>query len=111
MELSRDRTRKHMQPMPISRLESIKMHRNYKRTAEAASLLYVTDTTPGILRVKKGSGFSYTIDDVVVRDPEILLRIKKLAIPPAWTRVWICTKPNGHIQVTGYDVRGRKQYK
>ncbi len=97
--------------MPMTRLESIKMHRNYKRTAEAASLLYVTDTTPGILRVKKGSGFSYTLDDVVIRDPAILLRIRKLVIPPAWTRVWICTKENGHIQVTGYDVRGRKQYK
>jgi DNA topoisomerase-1 len=100
-----------MQPMPMTRLESIKMHRNYKRTAEAASLLYVTDTTPGILRAKKGSGFSYTLDDVIIRDPAILLRIKKLVIPPAWTRVWICTKENGHIQVTGYDVRGRKQYK
>jgi DNA topoisomerase-1 len=100
-----------MQPMPITRLESIKMHRNYKRTAEAASLLYVTDTTPGILRAKKGSGFSYTLDNVIVRDPEVLLRIRKLAIPPAWTNVWICTKANGHIQATGYDVRGRKQYK
>lgn len=97
--------------MPMTRLESIKMHRNYKRTAEAASLLYVTDSTPGILRIKKGSGFSYTLNDVVVRDPATLLRIRKLVIPPAWTRVWICTKENGHIQVTGYDVRGRKQYK
>jgi len=100
-----------MQPISMTRLESIKMHRNYKRTAEAASLLYVTDTMPGILRVKKGSGFSYTLNDVVIRDPAILLRIKRLVIPPAWTRVWICTKENGHIQVTGYDVRGRKQYK
>jgi len=111
-ELSRDPTRKcHMQPMPITRLESIEMHRNYKRTAEAASLLYVTDTTPGILRARKGGGFSYTLNNVIVRDAEILLRIRKLAIPPAWTRVWICTKANGHIQATGYDVRGRKQYK
>jgi DNA topoisomerase-1 len=100
-----------MQPMPITRLESIKMHRNYKRTAEAASLLYVTDTTPGILRARKGSGFSYTLKNAIVRDAEILLRIRKLAIPPAWTNVWICNTPNGHIQATGYDVRGRKQYK
>lgn len=100
-----------MQPLPLSRLESLKIHRNYKRTAEAASLLYVTDTTPGILRVKKGTGFSYLIDDTIVKDTEVLLRIRKLAIPPAWTRVWICTSANGHIQATGYDVRGRKQYK
>ncbi|HTF16584.1 MAG TPA: hypothetical protein VK658_00855 [Chryseolinea sp.] len=97
--------------MSITRLESIKMHRNHKRTAEAASLLYVTDTTPGILRTKKGSGFSYSLDNAIVRDPEVLLRIRRLVIPPAWVRVWICTKANGHIQATGYDVRGRKQYK
>jgi DNA topoisomerase-1 len=100
-----------MQPMPLSRLEYLKMHRNYRRTAEAASLLYVTDTTPGILRARKGTGFSYVLGESVVRDAEVLLRIRKLAIPPAWTRVWICVKPNGHIQATGYDVRGRKQYK
>lgn len=97
--------------MPMTRLESLKMHRNYKRTAEAASLYYVTDTTPGIMRVKKGTGFSYSLNDVILKDAETLLRIRKLAIPPAWTRVWICVKPNGHIQATGYDVRGRKQYK
>lgn len=97
--------------MPMTRLESLKMHRNYKRTAEAASLFYVTDTTPGISRVKKGTGFSYSLNELVVKDAETLLRIRKLAIPPAWTRVWICTKPNGHIQATGYDIRGRKQYK
>lgn len=97
--------------MPLTRLESLKMHRNYKRTAEAASLLYVTDATPGILRARKGTGFSYTLESTIVRDAEILLRIRKLAIPPAWTRVWICDNANGHIQATGYDVRGRKQYK
>lgn len=87
------------------------MQRNYKRTAEVASLFYVTDATPGILRVKKGTGFSYLLDDAPVRDLELLARIRKLAIPPAWTRVWICTKDNGHIQATGFDVRGRKQYR
>lgn len=100
-----------MQPMPLTRLESLKMHRNYKRTAEAASLYYVTDTTPGILRVKKGTGFSYLQDNNTVKDAAVLLRIRRLVIPPAWTRVWICTRENGHIQATGYDVRGRKQYK
>ena len=97
--------------MPLTRLESLKMHRNYKRTAEAASLYYVTDTTPGILRVKKGTGFSYLQDNNTVKEAAVLLRIRRLVIPPAWTRVWICTRENGHIQATGYDVRGRKQYK
>jgi len=100
-----------MQPMPLTRLEYLKMHRNYKRTAEAASLLYVTDTTPGILRARKGTGFSYTYEGAIMRKADVLQRIRKLAIPPAWTRVWICTSQNGHIQATGYDVRGRKQYK
>jgi len=97
--------------MPITRLESRKIHQNYKRTAEVASLEYVNDSMPGIVRQRKGTGFSFTIQNAVVRDKEILARIKRLVIPPAWTNVWICLRSNGHIQVTGYDVRGRKQYK
>jgi DNA topoisomerase-1 len=87
------------------------MHRNYKRTAAIASLEYVTDESPGIIREKRGTGFSYNFNSVPVKDKDILLRIKKLVIPPAWTRVWICPKINGHIQVTGYDIKNRKQYK
>jgi DNA topoisomerase-1 len=87
------------------------MHRNYKRTAAIASLEYVTDGSPGVIREKRGTGFSYSFNGELVKDKEILLRIKKLVIPPAWTRVWICPSPNGHIQVTGYDIKNRKQYK
>jgi DNA topoisomerase I len=87
------------------------MHRNYKRTAAIASLEYVTDGSPGILREKRGTGFSYIYNGTPVKDKDTLLRIKKLVIPPAWTRVWICSKANGHIQVTGYDIKNRKQYK
>ena len=87
------------------------MHRNYKRTAAIASLEYVTDGSPGIIRSKYGSRFTYTFNGVTVKDKEILARIKRLVIPPAWTRVWICPTINGHIQVTGYDIKNRKQYK
>ena len=81
------------------------------KTAKAANLLYVSDTQPGIKRVKKGNSFEYYFKDVKVKDEDELLRIKKLVIPPAWEDVWICAKENGHLQVTGTDVRGRKQYK
>jgi DNA topoisomerase-1 len=87
------------------------MHRNYKRTAAIASLEYVTDGSPGIIREKQGTGFRYVYNGVPLKDKDLLLRIKKLVIPPAWTRVWICPKINGHIQVTGYDIKNRKQYK
>jgi DNA topoisomerase-1 len=87
------------------------MHRNYKHTAAIASLEYVTDANPGIVRTKHGSGFKYTFQGVTVKDKEILIRIKKLVIPPAWVKVWICPNINGHIQVTGYDIKNRKQYK
>ena len=98
-------------PIPITRAESIKIHRDHKRAAAVASLRYVSDAMPGIRRQKKGTGFSYLQDARLVKDKDILQRIHKLAIPPAWTKVWICLQENGHIQATGYDVRGRKQYK
>lgn len=97
--------------MHITRTESVEMHRNYKRTAAIASLEYVSDGDPGIRREKRGTGYSYTFNGVTVKDKEILIRIKKLVIPPAWVNVWICPNINGHIQVTGYDVKNRKQYK
>ncbi len=80
--------------------------------AEAAGLRYVSDTMPGIRRKKSGSGFSYVAPDgTTIKDPSQLARIKALAIPPAYTDVWICPSPNGHIQATGRDARGRKQYR
>ncbi|MBV9173027.1 MAG: DNA topoisomerase IB [Chloroflexi bacterium] len=81
-------------------------------SAEAAGLRYVNDETQGIRRRKAGKGFSYVgLDGKPVRDAETLWRIKHLAIPPAWTNVWICPDPDGHIQATGRDARGRKQYR
>jgi DNA topoisomerase-1 len=84
-------------------------------SARAAGLRYVYDTRPGIARHRTRSGFRYTTaDGRALRDrnpddKETLVRIKSLVIPPAWVDVWICPLPNGHLQATGRDARGRKQ--
>ncbi|HSF38272.1 MAG TPA: DNA topoisomerase IB [Thermoanaerobaculia bacterium] len=82
-------------------------------SAKAAGLRYVTDDIPGIRRRRCGpKGFCYVDPQgKTVKDPKELERIRKLAIPPAWTDVWICPRPNGHLQATGRDARGRKQYR
>jgi DNA topoisomerase I len=71
---------------------------------------YVSDAQPGIRRVRRGRGFQYLFDESPI-DPDERERIDALAIPPAWTDVWICPDPAGHIQATGRDVKGRKQYR
>jgi DNA topoisomerase-1 len=75
-----------------------------------AGLVYICDAEPGIRRQKRGRGFSYLMAGKPVREADTLQRIKALAIPPAWTDVWICRDPLGHLQATGRDDRGRKQY-
>ncbi|HLT75712.1 MAG TPA: hypothetical protein VKZ68_11515 [Ohtaekwangia sp.] len=95
----------------LSHEEVLQLNRDYLESARKAKLQYVSDSIDGILRVKKGSGFAYYFRAKLVRSSEDIDRIKKLAIPPAWTRVWICPFSNGHIQATGYDIRGRKQYR
>jgi DNA topoisomerase-1 len=81
-------------------------------TARAAGLRYVLDTTPGLQRKKRGKHFFYVDPEgKTVRDPEVLDRIKKMVLPPAWRDVWICPHPNGHLQATGVDAMGRKQYR
>jgi Topoisomerase IB len=81
-------------------------------SAEAAGLRYVSDGSPGIHRRRAGRGFGYVgPDGRRVRDRAVLERIRRLAIPPAYTDVWICPMPNGHLQATGRDARGRKQYR
>ncbi|AMU96729.1 MULTISPECIES: DNA topoisomerase IB [Xanthomonas] len=83
-----------------------------KATARAAGLTYVNDQQPGISRRKAGKSFSYRdADGQRIADAETLQRIRSLAIPPAYTEVWICAKPNGHLQATGRDARRRKQYR
>jgi DNA topoisomerase-1 len=81
-------------------------------SARAAGLRYVRDDAPGIRREREGDGFVYTSPDGGrVDDDETLRRIRSLAVPPAWTDVWICAAPRGHLQATGRDARGRKQYR
>jgi DNA topoisomerase-1 len=83
-----------------------------EQVAEDAGLRYVCDEAPGIRRRRRGKGFGYTWPDGrPVRDPPTRARIAKLAIPPAWTDVWISTDALAHLQVTGRDARGRKQYR
>ena len=80
--------------------------------ARGAGLLYVTDQKPGVRRARAGRGFRYfDTTGAPIRDPQALRRFRALAIPPAWTDVWIRPSPRGHIQATGRDARGRKQYR
>lgn len=95
--------RRHRRPRPILDPEA---------AARAASLRYVSDEDPGIARRRSGRGFTYTASDGgTIRDRTTLARIRSLAIPPAWTDVWISPLENGHIQATGRDARKRKQYR
>lgn len=89
-----------------------KIGRDPKVTAKAVGLRYSLDTSKGYYRKRKGNGFSY-VDETgtTVKDKDALARIKKLVIPPAWQNVWIAPKENQHLQVTGIDAKGRKQYR
>src|SRR5688572_12906177 len=101
-----------MELVQLSHKEFLKLDRDYFKAAKAADLLYVSDKDPGIQRVKKGKGFVYIFDNKPLpRNDKELERIRKLAIPPAWTNVWICPSEHGHIQATGFDARNRKQYR
>ena len=85
---------------------------NPELAAKQAQLRYGDDSAPGITRHKARNGFDYRLPDgAVVRDIDTLKRIRSLAIPPAWMNVWICLHSNGHLQATGRDARGRKQYR
>ncbi|HJV61721.1 MAG TPA: DNA topoisomerase IB [Albitalea sp.] len=75
-------------------------------------MVYVTDAMPGIRRLRRGGRFAYRLPDGrPLRDAREIARIQRLAIPPAYTDVWICPLPDGHLQATGRDARGRKQYR
>jgi DNA topoisomerase-1 len=95
----------------LSHKEILKIDKSYEQSAKVADLVYVNDKEDGIARKKKGSGFSYSFKNKLVKDKDLLQRIKKLAIPPAWQNVWICPDESGHIQATGIDAMGRKQYR
>ncbi|MDI3320704.1 DNA topoisomerase IB [Pinibacter soli] len=100
-----------MEALKLSHPQFLRIAADYKESAKVAHLVYVSVSDPGIVRVKKGKGFSYYLEDKLVKSKDELLRFKKLVIPPAWKNVWICTLPEGHIQAAGLDARGRKQYR
>jgi DNA topoisomerase-1 len=81
-------------------------------SAKIAKLHYTRDTEPGITRKRRGKYFSYyDVNGLLIKDSVTLERIKRLAIPPAYTQVWICCSIQGHLQATGRDAKGRKQYR
>jgi DNA topoisomerase-1 len=83
-----------------------------RHVAREAQLFYVSGMVPGIARRRAGRGFMYlAADGAPVNDRAELERIRRLGIPPAWTDVWICPRADGHLQATGYDAKGRKQYR
>ncbi len=78
---------------------------------DISNIIFTGDTNPGYTRKKRGKGFAYLDENnTIIADTAIKKRIQTLIIPPNWTNVWICPQPNGHIQVTGRDEKGRKQY-
>lgn len=90
---------------------STKNH-EHRKEAAGAGLRYVTDGIAGISRRRSGKGWSYfAANGARISNPATRQRLNSLAIPPAWTDVWICPDPDGHIQVTARDARGRKQYR
>jgi DNA topoisomerase-1 len=94
----------------LAKLE--KIGRDPKITAKAVGLRYVADSAPGYARKKAGKGWSfYGADGSLVKDKELVARFNKLVIPPAYTNVWISPYENGHLQFTGTDAAGRKQYR
>lgn len=95
--------------LSLRKIKSIKD--DPQKSAEAVNLVYVNDQQPGIHRIRKDDEFHYLCGKRKLRDKKTLERIKKLAIPPAWEEVWICSIDNGHLQATGFDVKKRKQYR
>jgi len=94
----------------LTKLE--KIGRDPKITAKSVGLRYVADSTPGYTRKKSGKGWSYYgADGSLVKDKDLITRFNKLVIPPAYTNVWISPYENGHLQFTGTDAAGRKQYR
>jgi DNA topoisomerase I len=97
--------------LQLSHRDYLEADGDYEKSASIVKLLYIKDTDPGILRKKRGKGFSYVFESVPIKEKSEIERIRKLAIPPAWEEVWICKEANGHIQATGIDLLRRKQYR
>lgn len=95
--------------LPYKKL--LEANSNGRLAAKAAQLTYIAAGEEGFRRQKKGNKFLYFSGNKIITNKKHLERIKKLAIPPSWTDVWICRSPKGHIQATGMDLKGRKQYR
>lgn len=103
-----------VEALPLPRLghrDLLKAAKDNEKAAALVKLVYVNTGGPGIARLQRGGKFVYIFDNKPLKDKQEIARIKKLVIPSAWTDVWICPLPNGHIQATGYDARRRKQYR
>lgn len=98
-------------PVIVKKRELKKAMQDPVASARAVSLVYVNSTDEGIVRKRSGKGFTYHFRNKTIKDKKTLDRIRSLVIPPAWEEVWICTTAAGHLQATGKDIRGRKQYK
>jgi DNA topoisomerase I len=99
------------EPLTLARNKISSLGSDAVKYAEAINLVYINDRQPGINRVRKGDGFIYTFHSRPITTKKEILRINSLVIPPAWEQVWICPSANGHIQATGIDAKGRKQYR
>lgn len=99
------------QEVKLTRRKIRSILRNPEKSAKAVDLVYVSDKQPGIIRIRDDDHFVYFFGDQIITEEYTLARIKKLALPPAWENVWICASENGHLQATGIDSKGRKQYK
>jgi DNA topoisomerase-1 len=109
-ETSRTRPGESSPPRPAEHHRAGIKHR--RASAASAGLRYVTDDQGGITRKRVGTGWAYYLPDGLrITERRERKRINSLAIPPAWTQVWICPDPDGHIQATARDARGRKQYR
>jgi len=97
-------------PISIKKSRLKKLSLDPVATAKAAQLIYINQNDEGIRRIKSGKGFTYKYRDKIIKSNEELRRIRSLVLPPAWEDVWICVKSNGHLQATGKDIKGRKQY-
>ncbi len=95
----------------LTHRQYLSLHKDHQRTAEMINLVYMNDTASGIGRLEIKGGYHYLLRDKKIKDDETLARIKKLAIPPSWKQVWIAADAAGHIQATGIDLNGRKQYR
>lgn len=88
----------------------LEAEKDLEKAAAVINLIYVTDSIPGIKRMKKGKGYCYLFEEKPIHDKDEIDRIKKLRIPPAWQNVWISPMNNSHLQATGNDSKNRKQY-